>query len=187
MSNLGLILMNFSSFYMQLNDVGRLVFVIVLLLFFILVILIVIMMFQKTISNRHIKLVCYDDNKLANKDVSNVEIDENNEKTRNLKSIVDELSKVSGVDPTDKYEDEQERTAIISYQELLKAARGEETIKPIISKIEPRKQEVFSSVFAPEEIPVYKEEVKIEEPIKNNQVNESDTFLKSLKEFRSNL
>lgn len=186
MNNLSLILMNFSSFYMQLNDVGRLVFIIVLLLFLILIILVITMIFQKNVVDNNLKLIFDDEDKIINNNVDHVEVDINNEKTRNLKSIVDELSKISAADQTDKYEDEQERTAIISYKELLKAA-NEESMANTVS--EPKKQEVFSSVFAPTEIPVYKEpeEIKIvEQTIKKNSID-SDTFLKSLKEFRSNL
>lgn len=163
-------LMNFSSFYTQLNDIGKLVFIIVLLLFLILIILIIIMLFQKD-DNKY-KLI-YEDDIIKDND-----IDEENEKTRNLKNIVDELNKAK-IDKTDLYEDEQEKTAIISYQELLKAAQEEKIEEP------KKKPEIFSSVYGPNEVPQYKEKEKMVEERKENF--DSETFLKSLKDFRSNL
>lgn len=172
MLDFNLVLMSISNFYTQLNDIGRLVFIIVLLLFLILIILIVIMMFQK--DDKKYTLV-FDDKDIN--DIKDGDIDENNEKTKNLKYIVDELNKAR-VDKTDLYEDEQEKTAIISYQELLKAAQEEKIEEP------KKKPEVFSSVFGPNEVPNYEPEQPKEE---NKEQIDSETFLKSLKDFRSNL
>lgn len=158
--NLDLILMNFTSFYTQLNEIGKLVFIIVLLLFLILIILIVIMIFQKDDSKY--KIIYEDD---VAKDNG---IDEENEKTKNLKNIVNELNKAK-VDRTDLYEDEQEKTAIISYQELLKAAQEERVD-------DEKKPEILSS----------------NEVSQNNVENvkeriDGEAFLNSLKNFRKNL
>ena len=189
-NNVGLFLVNFTNFYAELNDLGRLVFIIVVLLFVILIVLIFIMIFQKTMTDRQLKLI-YEDDQILDKveeelEKSNVKV-EDNDKTRRLKNIVEELEKASTkAEVSDVYEDEQEKTAIISYKELLKAARGEEPEKPVVSKIEPviekpKKQEVFSSVFTPNQKQVIKE--KSEE----KTFTDNENFLNSLKEFRNNL
>lgn len=194
MNNLFNILsVNFTSFYSQLNEVGKLVFLVAVLLFFILIILIIIMMLQKTIADRQLKLIYEDEKDLDDfKNIENLDIrkiDINNEKTVDLRNIVDELKKHPQAENiSDIYEDEQEKTAIISYQELLKAASGVVSNEPIVKKIEPnvevkpKREEIFSSVFTPDQQPVYKEKVK--EEVKTN---DSDVFLNSLKNFRSNL
>jgi hypothetical protein len=188
---------NFNTFYKDLNNVGRLVFFIAVMLFLILVVLIIIMFIQKAIAVRQIKLLQEDEKNLElKKETENIEttdIDLKNEKTRDLKNIVEELKRANEgkKDETDLYEDEQEKTAIISYQELLKAANGEKTDEPIIKKIEisdpvdarSKRQEIFSSVFTPNQEPVYKEskeEMKL-------AYSDNDSFLNSLKEFRNNL
>lgn len=171
---------NFASFYSELNDIGRLVFFITLLLFLILVVLVFIMILQKsiqkTLENKQLKLLRQEE-KI---NISNVNTDSK------LQNIVSELQKAQEEkkEITDIYEDDQEKTAIISYKELLKFANGEETKEPIVKKIEPstpKKQEIFSSVFGPNQEPVYKEEKK------DTKEYDGDNFLVSLKEFRNNL
>jgi hypothetical protein len=187
---------SFDTFYKDLNDIGRLVFFIAIILFLVLVVLIIIMFIQKAIVVRQIKLLQKDEQNIElKKEKSNVEtadIDLKNEKTRDLREIVEELKRATEgkKDVTDLYEDEQEKTAIISYKELLKAANGEKTDEPIIKKIEinnveekPKRQEIFSSVFTPNQEPVYKES-------KNDMklaYSDNESFLNSLKEFRNNL
>jgi biopolymer transport protein ExbD len=188
---------SFNTFYRDLNDVGKLVFFIAIILLLILIVLIIIMFIQKTMAVRQIKLLQKNEKNLElKKDIETVDttdIDLKNEKTRDLRNIVEELKRVSEEkkDTTDLYEDEQEKTAIISYKELLKAANGEKSDEPIIKKIEindiptekPKRQEIFSSVFTPNEQPIYKEskeEMKL-------AYSDNDSFLNSLKEFRNNL
>ena len=187
---------NFSNFYNNLNDIGKLVFFITIILFLILIILIIIMLFQKKISDKQLSLVYEDERKLDNiekiEDIKDSDIDIENEKTRDLKNIVDELQKITQKGSvSDIYEDEQEKTAVISYKELLKAANNETPDQPAIRKIETteykpmpqKKKDIFSSVFTPEQQPIYKDD-KAES---NNSYNDAEVFLNSLKEFRSNL
>lgn len=193
---------NFINFYNELNNVGKLVFFIAVLLFLVLIVLIVIMLIQKSMSDRQVELIHETEKQLDRKEQENItnnDIDMNNEKTRDLKNIVDELKKIDSdkKDATDMYEDEQEKTAIISYQELLKAANENvveptikkvelpkvETVLPIIEEPKQKKPEIFSSVFTPSQEPIYKNS-------KNNieiLFNDDETFLNSLKEFRNNL
>ncbi len=168
MNLLGIYLLSFSSFYDRLNEVGKLVFYIVILLFFILIVLIVLAVLQnntkEAIQNKKIKILKDDEKKLDEiKKFSNVEvpIDENNEKTKDLKKIVEEIKKVTydlKEDSIDHYEDEQEKTAVISYEELIKG------------------NNIDTSVTIPKE-----------ETYRVPEYDANDTFLKSLKEFRKNL
>ena len=141
------------------------------------------------------------------KDIDNITDDDiniNNDKTRNLKSIVDELKSVENKNTTleemiERYEDEQENTAIISVEELLKKNKPfsyerRETRLPYdnkkddddmlfiddtdeLKKITPedekkyvKEREVFSSVYT-----------------STNKEEDNDELLNSLKEFRNNL
>lgn len=170
MSKFNDVISNISTFYLDLNDIGRMVFFIAVMLFFVLLILTIIMIFQKSGNDKQLKLIYEDEKTLENpKNISNLEnikIDENNEKTRDLRDIVDKLKSYEQKDQTDIYEDEQEKTAIISYEELMK-------IKEEVKK--PQKQEIFSSIYTSSEQVKYKED------------SSSDVFLDSLKEFRNNL
>ena len=179
-ANINNFFVNFTSFYGNLNEIGRLVFLITVLLFLILMVLVVIMLLQKTMSERQLDLIYEDEIKHEEPKQDIEEIDIENEKTKNLKDIVDELKNYEKPDKTDIYEDEQEKTAIISYQELMKAADSMKVEEPKIQKIEPestKRKEIFSSVFTPSQKPVYKEK----------QYNENEAFLSNLKEFRNNL
>ncbi|MDD2625479.1 MAG: hypothetical protein GX032_00015 [Tenericutes bacterium] len=168
MNILNIYILNFSSFYDRLNEVGKLVFYVVLLLFLILIVLIVMAVLQNNtkqiIENKQLKLIKEDEKKLEEiKKSTNVDIsiDESNEKTKDLKKIVDEIKKVTydvNEDVTDIYEDEQEKTAVISYEELLKGTTPN------------------SNVTIPKE-----------ESYKVPDYDINETFLKSLKEFRKNL
>ena len=141
------------------------------------------------------------------KDIDNITDDDiniNNDKTRNLKSIVDELKSVENKNTTleemiERYEDEQENTAIISVEELLKKNKPfsyerRETRLPYdnkkddddmlfiddtdeLKKITPedekkyvKEREVFSSVYT-----------------STNKEEDNEELLNSLKEFRNNL
>lgn len=191
---------NFTNFYSELNEVGKLVFLIAILLFLILIVLVSIMLIQKSLADKQAKIMRQDEIKLEQikktNTVEEIDINCDNEKTKDLRNIVEELKKASAEkkDVTDIYEDEQEKTAIISYQELIKKANSEYTDQPIIRKIEasefeliiqekPKTQEIFSSVFTPNQEPIYKETKKDV----NIAYNDSEVFLRSLKEFRNNL
>lgn len=162
--------LNFSSFYDRLNDVGKLVFYVVLLLFLILIVLILIAILQnnaiETIKQKKIRILREDEKKLEEikkQNNSNIEIsiDETNEKTRDLKKIVDQIKMVTGdtkQDVTDIYEDEQERNAVISYKELIKG------------------NNINTDITIPRE-----------ETYKIPEYDSNEAFLKSLKEFRKNL
>lgn len=162
-------ILNFSSFYERLNDVGKLVFYVVLLLFLILIVLIVMAILQNTINEtvkqKRIRILREDERKLEDlkkQDTKiDIAIDENNEKTKDLKKIVDQIKMVTGdtkQDITDIYEDEQERSAVISYSELIKSNNVNTNIT------------------------IQKEETYVVPEYDNNEA-----FLKSLKEFRKNL
>ncbi len=161
--------LSFSSFYDRLNEVGKLVFYVVLLLFLILIVLIVMAVLQnntiETIKQKKIRILREDEKKLeelkrsANK--VDISIDESNEKTRDLKKIVDQIKMVTSdtkQDITDIYEDEQEKTAVISYDELIKGTT------------------INTNITIPKE-----------ETYKVLEQDSNEAFLKSLKEFRKNL
>ena len=169
MNLFNLYFLNFSSFYDRLNDVGKLVFYVVLLLFLILIVLIVMAVLQnntiETIKQKRIKILKEDERKLEELKKSNtkvdISIDENNEKTRDLKKIVDQIREVTGEvkkDITDVYEDEQEKTAVISYDELI------------------RGNNIDTNITVPKE-----------ETYRVPEYDNNEAFLRSLKEFRKNL
>lgn len=76
----------------------------------------------------------------------------------------------------DRFEEEQEKTAIISYQELLKAKEEAEKKVEIIDD----EKEIVSPIFGT----ISKPKTKVEASYETNSNHE---FLKSLKEFRKNL
>lgn len=168
MNHLGIYLLSFSSFYDRLNEVGKLVFYVVLLLFLILIVLIVMATLQNStkeaIKNKKIKILREDESKLEEikkYNQMNVAVDENNEKTKDLKKIVDEIKKVTydvKEDSIEHYEDEQEKTAVISYEELI------------------NDNKVDINLTIPKE-----------ETYKVPEYDTNETFLNSLKEFRKNL
>ena len=155
------------------------------------------------------------------KDIDNIkdaDINLNNDRTRNLKSIVDELKTMEAKTPTQeeiiqKYEDEQEDTAIISVEELLKHNNTFTYAKTEPKKIEPKeevKEQKIEEEYLFEDVssnakvniptPTIKEEKKYTQSreifssvfsdntrpdVKKEESNEM--FLNSLKEFRNNL
>ena len=167
MSKFDVFISNVLEFYSQLNDVGKIVLFIAIMLFFVLIILTIIMIFQKSSNDKQLKLIYEDEKALEDpkKSIDKVKVDENNEKTKDLKDIVEKLKDYEKRSNTDMYEDEQEKTAVISCDELLK-------IKEEVKK--PERKEVFSSVYTSNDQVKYKED-------------KNEAFLDSLKEFRSNL
>ncbi len=101
-----------------------------------------------------------------------------------LDEVIDKMQKTleENVDKTYGYEDEQEQTAIISYDELVKVKSvstpslvSQEELKPEVIGTEEKKFK--NSVFIS---PIYGRQEDLEKE-KNEQ------FLKNLKEFRNNL
>jgi len=109
--------------YEMLPNEAKLIVYIIFILLFIAIVLSIILLEQKRISkkmslkNYNIKDVIVDDLDLESND-----IDETNEKTRNLKEITDKIQAVldnKNIDLT-RFEQDQEEQSIISYDELLK-------------------------------------------------------------------
>ncbi len=111
---------NFNYYYQSLTNDNRLVFYIILILLFIALILILIMFDQRKLNVKVIKSIKpVTDNKEIH--IEDLDIDEDNEKTRNLKAIADKLQAVidnKNINLTN-FEQEQEENSIISYDELL--------------------------------------------------------------------
>lgn len=201
-----------TNYFANLNDAGRALFIVgVLLVITFIILLIIVFKPEKNDIKKVYGESPESDRENAfeekMKDIDNVnenDINIDNDKTRNLKNIVDELKHIedksgtSVVDKIDEYEDEQEDTAIISVEELLKSNKpikpepvkkvdddfdiiDEEDTKEIKiigildktkkqeeNKYTPRR-EVFSSIFT---------ETKEEK---------NEEFLNDLKRFRNNL
>lgn len=118
---------NIYESYNLLPIEAKLIVGVVLLLIFIACILLIIMSEQerlnKKIVNKCVKK-CDEDNFLA---FDTTDIDEDNEKTRNLKEITDKIQAVldnRNIDLT-SFEQDQEEASIISYNELMKSVGKE--------------------------------------------------------------
>ncbi len=194
-----------SNYFMGLNIAGQALFVVGVLLILTFLILLVIVLKP---SKNKIKKV-YGESVLADKEstfeekmrhidtISEDDLNMEDAKTRNLKAIVDQLKELEEknngrLNEIEKYEAEQENSAIISVEELLrKTGRLEdevmdfEDVSDVSTKVEeptpvinekPRyveRPEVYSSIYAKETT------------VSSEKDNEN--FLNSLKEFRNNL
>ena len=202
---------NIINYFESLNGVGQALFIVGVLLVITFIVLLIVVLKPEPKSKK-----VYGENSYTHseaeleeklKDIDNITDDDiniNNDKTRNLKSIVDELKSVENKNTTleemiERYEDEQENTAIISVEELLKKNKPflyerRETRLPYdnkkddddmlfiddtdeLKKITPedekkyvKEREVFSSVYT-----------------STNKEEDNDELLNSLKEFRNNL
>lgn len=202
---------NIINYFESLNGVGQALFIVGVLLVITFIALLIVVLKPEPKSKK-----VYGENSYTHseaeleeklKDIDNITDDDiniDNDKTRNLKSIVDELKSVENKNTTleemiERYEDEQENTAIISVEELLKKNKPfsyerRETRLPYdnkkddddmlfiddtdeLKKITPedekkyvREREVFSSVYTP-----------------TNKEEDNEELLNSLKEFRNNL
>lgn len=118
------IINDFKSYYNNLTDETKLIFYIIVILVFIVLLLILIILDQRSKSNKNESASKLDNNLLLNtENLSEQDIDVENEKTQNLKEITDKLQAVidnQNIDFTD-FEKEQEENSIISYQELKNA------------------------------------------------------------------
>lgn len=196
---------NITDYFTNLTGPGQTLFVVgVLLVITFIILLIVVLVPEK---NKVKKI--YGESEITDrenafeekmKDIDNIEasdINLENEKTRNLKHIVDELKYIenrnnqSVMDRIQQYEDEQEDTAIISVEELLRVNKPimyakKETPKPAanddlllideddyqtgkIQVVKEPRREIFSSVYS--------------EPKKEG----NEEYLNNLKQFRNNL
>jgi len=118
---------NFHHYYENLTDESKLILFIIIILLFISVI-ILIMLLEK--NNLKVKKIIPKETlpEVENKFFSELKIDVENEKTRNLKEITDKIKEDidnKNINLTN-FEQEQEETSIISYDELLKAAGQKE-------------------------------------------------------------
>ena len=202
---------NIINYFESLNGVGQALFIVGVLLVITFIVLLIVVLKPEPKSKK-----VYGENSYTHseaeleeklKDIENITDDDiniNNDKTRNLKSIVDELKSVENKNTTleemiERYEDEQENTAIISVEELLKKNKPfsyerRETRLPYdnkkddddmlfiddtdeLKKITPedekkyvKEREVFSSVYT-----------------STNKEEDNEELLNSLKEFRNNL
>lgn len=213
-------LTNIISYFSNLNSAGQALFVIGVLLIITFIILLIVVL--KPEKNKAKKI--YGESAISDrenlfeekmKDIDNIsdeDINLDNDRTRNLKNIVDELRLVetkeepSLMERIEAYEDEQEDTAIISVEELFKANKGltyeRKTIettkvysKPLINEkdftdddfiMEDVSHEFTQPLKVVEKKPKREvfSSVYTEQP-KEEENNES--FLNSLKEFRNNL
>ena len=129
---------NFSNYFTNLNNAGQALFIVgVLLVITFIILLIVVLKPEKNdVKKIYGESIETDEEIIFEEKMKNIDdIDESdinieNDRTRNLKSIVDELKHVepkntmSIMEQIEKYEDEQEDTAIISVEELLKASKA---------------------------------------------------------------
>ena len=163
--NLDLILLtmidNLNNFYQSLPNEGRLIVYIIVILLFITAILLIIMIEQNKLNRKIV-------NKKIEENIDildfNNEIDESNEKTRDLKEITDKIQAVidnRAIDLT-KFEQDQEENSIISYHELLKSVgkKEEKTEKEFDLSNLVRKIEVDEQV---EEVSAYNQSIPIKE------------------------
>ena len=201
---------NIINYFESLNGVGQALFIVGVLLVITFIVLLIVVLKPEPKSKK-----VYGENSYTHseaeleeklKDIDNITDDDiniNNDKTRNLKSIVDELKSVENKNTTleemiERYEDEQENTAIISVEELLKKNKpfsyerkdtrlaydnkkdddmhfidDTDELKKITPEDEKKyvkEREVFSSVYT-----------------STNKEEDNDELLNSLKEFRNNL
>ena len=200
---------NILNYFTSLNSAGQALFIIGVLLVITFIVLLVIVF--KPEKNKIKKI--YGESAATDKEfdfeekmknIDNIDVNDiniENDKTRNLKSIVDELKNIENKsnynvpkDRIEMYEDEQEDTAIISIEELLKSNKPmvyERKEKDVINNSNNNeinynsvnsvknddyvipKREIYSSVYTNNN----------EKSIQEN----NEKFLNSLKEFRNNL
>lgn len=213
---------NITNYFLNLNGAGQALFIVGVLLIITFIVLLIVVF--KTDKNKVNKI--YGENPVTDsenvfdekmKNIDNIGIDDinmENDITRNLKSIVDELKYVDNKPPVsmmeriEMYEDEQEDTAIISLGELLKNNKSfsyernnvvETKVyeKPLIKENKPKvsDDDIFMEDISHEltqPIKKIEEKTQSRKEIFSSVFTESsddnnETFLSSLKEFRNNL
>jgi len=213
-------LSNLTNYFSNLNGAGQALFIVGVLLIITFIVLLIVVL--KPEKNKVKKI--YGENAMTDsenifdekmKDIDNIGVDDinlDNDRTRNLKNIVDELKMVEAkTAPTmneiiEAYEDEQEDTAIISVEELLKNKGSfvyeKKTIettqvynKPLIEETKIVEEELFMEDISHEltgQLPVVEEKKytpkrEIFSSVYANNDDDNEAFLNSLKQFRSNL
>lgn len=221
---------NITNYFTNLNNAGQALFIVGVLLIITFIVLLVVVF--KPDRNKVKKI--YGESPITDserileekmKDIDNISINDiniENDRTRNLKSIVDELKQIeTKTTPTvmeriEAYEDEQEDTAIISVEELLKSNKpvtyerrnleatqvyNKQLIKP---EVKPEKKIIEDDFYMEDvsedtrKMPKIVEEKKYTprreifssvyaEPSQTKNDDNNEAFLNSLKEFRSNL
>lgn len=215
---------NITNYFTNLNNAGQALFVVgVLLVITFIILLIVVLKPEKNTVKK-----IYGESEITDKEnafeakmkdidnVDNSDINLENDRTRNLKNIVDELKQIenknnqSVMDRIQQYEDEQEDTAIISVEELLRTNQPityakrevtyENAVSEKIARVERPREEAKPKVdddflvideedYQTGRIPIVKEEKRevfssiYTEPKKEG----NEEYLNSLKRFRSNL
>lgn len=221
---------NITNYFTNLNNAGQALFIVGVLLIITFIVLLVVVF--KPDRNKVKKI--YGESPITDserileekmKDIDNISINDiniENDRTRNLKSIVDELKQIETkttptvMDRIEAYEDEQEDTAIISVEELLKSNKPvtyerrnldatQVFNKPLVKpEVKPEKKIIEDDFYMEDvsedtrKMPKIVEEKKYTprreifssvyaEPTKTKSDDNNEAFLNSLKEFRSNL
>lgn len=221
---------NITNYFTNLNNAGQALFIVGILLIVTFVVLLVVVL--KPERNKVKKI--YGESPVTDserileekmKDIDNISIDDiniENDRTRNLKNIVDELKQIETkttstvMDRIEQYEDEQEDTAIISVEELLKSNKPvtyerrnldatQVYNKPLVKPEVKFEKKIIEDDFYIEDVseetrkmPKIVEEKKYTprreifssvyaEPTQTKNDDNNEAFLNSLKEFRSNL
>ena len=202
---------NIINYFESLNGVGQALFIVGVLLVITFIALLIVVLKPEPKSKK-----VYGENSYTHseaeleeklKDIDNITDDDiniDNDKTRNLKSIVDELKSVENKNTTleemiERYEDEQENTAIISVEELLKKNKPfsyerRETRLPYDNKKDDDDMLFIDDTdelkkITPEEEKKYVKEREIFSSVytSTNKEEDNEELLNSLKEFRNNL
>ena len=202
---------NIINYFESLNGVGQALFIVGVLLVITFIVLLIVVLKPEPKSKK-----VYGENSYTHseaeleeklKDIDNITDDDiniNNDKTRNLKSIVDELKSVENKNTTleemiERYEDEQENTAIISVEELLKKNKPfsyerRETRLPYDNKKDDDDMLFIDDTdelkkITPEDEKKYVKEREVFSSVYTSTNKEEDNYelLNSLKEFRNNL
>lgn len=202
---------NIINYFESLNGVGQALFIVGVLLVITFIALLIVVLKPEPKSKK-----VYGENSYTHseaeleeklKDIDNITDDDiniDNDKTRNLKCIVDELKSVENKNTTleemiERYEDEQENTAIISVEELLKKNKPfsyerRETRLPYDNKKDDDDMLFIDDTdelkkITPEEEKKYVKEREVFSSVytSTNKEEDNEELLNSLKEFRNNL
>ena len=201
---------NILNYFTSLNSAGQALFIIGVLLVITFIVLLVIVF--KPEKNKIKKI--YGESAATDKEfdfeekmknIDNIDVNDiniENDKTRNLKSIVDELKNIENKsnynvpkDRIEMYEDEQEDTAIISIEELLKSNKPmvyERKEKDVNNNNSNNNEINYNSVNSVknDDYVIPKREIYSSVYTNNNEKaiqENNEKFLNSLKEFRNNL
>jgi len=211
-----------ANYYTNLNNAGQALFIVgVLLIITFIILLIIVLKPEKKVKKIYGESEVSDRENVFEekmKDIDNVSSDDinlDNDKTRNLKNIVDELKHIeqknnnSVLDEIERYEDDQENTAIISVEELLRSnkkvtyeKRPREKVVETVRRAESMTKMDDDFVILDEEDTkeikiigtldtIKKDDNKRREVFSSVYTNEkndnNEQFLNSLKQFRNNL